>query len=468
MNTPHTTQDMTDWQARIKDSCAERFRLFQEKEAAKKSEGGFIYRLEKEGVVLCGCEQAFSGELLIPEIIGGHKVYKIEHAFKDCEDLQRLIIPDSVSEVVSDIFGFCISLEAFEVSSSNPHLCSQDGVLFSKDMKQLMQYPQARRGSYTVPNGVTTIRMLAFECCHGLTALTIPDDVTTIGFSAFAYCVNLEQVTLSSRLQEIDYTLFTHCVSLDAIRIPHSVTAIKNGAFDSCKSLKSVVLPPNLGIIGLNAFMGCASLEEISIPAQTVDIDAGAFSNCESLNAIHVDAGNAVYYSRQGVLFDRMKAELIQYPAGRSGSYAVQMGTLSISKAAFCGCTRLTEIILPDTVTRIGRQAFLDCISLKKISLPGSLQTIPDEAFIGCINLREVIVPASVTTVCHLAFAGCSLLERLIFEGSAPYVTHEAFACIEHAAIYYQEGMDGWVEWVEEFKDVAGFPKIKSTPCTSI
>lgn len=452
----------------LQESRKEKIAFTQARKASERHEGVWIYRPSNEGVIICGCDPAYSGKLVIPETLGGQTVYRIEDAFHDCKNLQSLVIPACVAHVSGGIFGFCISLEAFEVSKDNPYLCSHDGVLFSKDMGQLLQYPQAKSGNYQVPKGVTTIRTMAFECCHGLTAITIPDDTTTIESSAFAHCVYLEHVTFSSRLLEIDQGLFSDCLSLTKIHMPGAVTVIESGAFSSCESLKSVVFPSNLGIIGRNAFKGCASLEEISIPAQTVDIDAGAFSNCESLTAIHVDAGNAVYYSHQGVLFDRTKAELIQYPAGRSGSYAVQMGTLSISKAAFCGCTRLTEIILPDTLTRIGRQAFADCISLEKISLPCLLQTIPDEAFIGCINLREVIVPASVTTVCHLAFAGCSLLERLIFEGAAPYVTNEAFACIEHAAIYYQEGMDGWVEWGEEFKDVAGFPKIKSTPCTSI
>lgn len=422
----------------------ERFRKHQEKMAAERSENGFIYRLEQEGAVICGYDKSVNGTLYIPQILGGQKVCKIEGSFNACKDLQCLVIPDFISEINATISEFCKSLEAFEVSSNNSHLCSQDGILFSKDMKQLIQYPQAKRGSYTVPQGVIAIRYTAFECCHGLISLTIPDSVTEIGFSAFAMCINLEQVVLPSHLKKIDSTLFSQCSSLVEIRMPNMLTDIENGAFDSCSSLTSVTFPSHLRKIGVNAFQGCASLKEIAIPSHTVNIEAGAFSNCEALTAINVDTGNPIYYSLDGVLFDHTKAMLIQYPAGRSGKYHVPLDTLAIMTSAFCGCARLTEILLPEGLANIGIQAFRCCSSLKRVSLPNTLQTIQDEAFIQCKNLCEVFVPASVTTVCHLAFAGCSRLERLIFESHAPYVMDTAFACSERVTIYHHKDTHGW------------------------
>jgi hypothetical protein len=428
----------------LQESRIEKLAFTQALKASERHEGAFIYRPSNDGAIICGCDQACSGELVIPETLGGQRVCGIEDAFQDCKSLQRIVIPACVSEVAGEIFGFCLSLEAFSVAKDNPYLCSMEGVLFSKDMTRLLQYPQAKVGAYTVPEGVKAIRAIAFACCHGLTSIKIPDSTMDIGFDAFWMCIRLENALLPASLERMESGVFSHCSVLRSINIPDGVVSIENGAFRDCKNLTAFTLPAHLRRICLNAFASCTSLKQVTIPKDTADIGPGAFSECTSLESIDVDLCNPTFRSLNGVIFDSVKAELVQFPAGRAGSYTVPEGTLSINELAFCGCARLSDIHLVDSVHQIGRLAFADCAGLESVSLPCSLLTISEGTFAYCKNLREVRVPPNVATLANHIFAGCSKLKRLIFDGQAPDIMKDAFTGIKNATVFHHEGMDGW------------------------
>jgi len=436
----------------LQESRKEKLARTQACKASERHEASFTYRPSTEGAIICGCDQTCSGELVIPETLGGQRVCGIEDAFQDCKSLKRIVISSCVSEVASEIFGFCLSLEAFSVAPDNPYLCSMEGVLFSKDMTRLLQYPQAKVGAYTVPEGVKSIRAVAFASCHGLTSIKMPDSTLDIGFDAFRMCIRLKSVWLPASLEKIESGVFANCSVLRSINIPDGVISIENGAFRDCKCLTNLILPAHLRRIGLNAFAGCTSLEQVTIPKDTADVDSGAFAECISLISIDVDLCNPTFRSVAGVLFDSVKAELVQYPAGRAGSYTIPEGTLSISGMAFCGCVYLSNIHFPDTVHQIGRLVFSNCAGLESVSLPHSLQAINEGTFAYCKNLREVHVPPNVDTLANHVFVGCSRLKRIIFEGHAPQVMQDTFTGLKCVTVYHHEGMNGWDDMPEGLK----------------
>jgi hypothetical protein len=89
--------------------------------------------------------------------------------------------------------------------------------LFDKDKTRLIQYPEGKTGSYTIPESVASIGNWAFCSCSGLTSVTIPNSVTVIDDDAFLYCEGLTSIT-----------------------IPVSVTVIGKGAFCGCDSLTEI------------------------------------------------------------------------------------------------------------------------------------------------------------------------------------------------------------------------------------
>lgn len=170
--------------------------------------------------------------------------------------------------------------------------------------------------------------------------------------------------------------------SITSVVFENSVTGIGKSAFMTCGHLKSVTIPAAMTVIGDAAFAGCASLTDVTIPASVTDIGYGAFAGCMSLTAITVASGNSNYTSADGVLFNKNKTGLIQYPAGKtSTAYMIPTGVTWIESTAFYLCTKLTSLVIPSGMQQIREAAVAYCSALKSISFRGNAPAIGDAAF---------------------------------------------------------------------------------------
>lgn len=113
--------------------------------------------------------------------------------------------------------------------------------------------------SVTIPDSVTSIDDNAFGFCSQLTNISIPNSVTSIGFSAFAHCTSLKSITLPSSLSFISGSLFSGCSQLTTIHIPDSVLSIQSYAFYHCRNLETIRIPVSVTLIETDAFAGCPS-----------------------------------------------------------------------------------------------------------------------------------------------------------------------------------------------------------------
>ena len=153
-------------------------------------------------------------------------------------------------------------------------------------------------------------------------------------------------------------------------------TSIGDIAFVNCSSLTSLMIPDSVTHIGWGAFGGCSSLTSVTIPDSVTSIGDFAFSGCSSLTSIEVGKGNTKYTSEDGVLFDKNKTRLIQFPNGKSGHYTIPDSVTSIGDHAFRVCSSLTSVTIPDSVASIGSAAFYDCSSLTRIAFDGNAPII--------------------------------------------------------------------------------------------
>jgi putative cell wall-binding protein len=275
---------------------------------------------------------------------------------------------------------------------------------------------------------VTSIGYVAFSDCRSLTSVTIPDSVTNIGDEAFADCRSLTSVTIGNSVTSIGYGAFSNCSSLTSVTIGNSVTSIGYGAFSNCHSLTSVTIPDSVKSIGDRAFSDCSSLTSVTIGNSVTSIGYRAFSNCHSLTAISVDTDNPSYSSLDGVLFSKDKSELIQYPGGKAGAYAIPDSVTSVGDGAFSNCRSLTSVTIPDSVKRIGGSAFADCRSLTSVTIGNSVTSIGDSAFYSCSNLTSVTIPDSVTSIGDEAFADCRSLTSVTIPDSVTSIGYGAFS----------------------------------------
>ena len=266
---------------------------------------------------------------------------------------------------------------------------------------------------------VTSIGDYAFSDCSGLTSVTIPDSVTSIGNCAFDGCSGLTNVTIPNSVTSIGDYAFCKCSGLTSITIPNSVTSIGNSAFYNCKSLTSITIPDSVTSIGDYAFSDCSGLTSITIPDSVTSIGNCAFYSCSSLKNITVSSNNKNYTSEDGVLINKDKNELMQYPIGKNETaYTIPNGVTSIGDGAFYWCYGLTSITIPNSVTSIGDRAFRSCSGLANLVLPDSMEEIGSNAFYNCSSLSYVVIPKNIKKIDSLAFSSCKKLKDVYYKGS--------------------------------------------------
>ena len=282
-------------------------------------------------------------------------------AFSGCTSLTSVTIPNSVTSIGSSAFEGCTSLTSVTIPDS---VTSIDSSTFDSCTSLT---------SITIPNSVTSIGDYAFFYCGSLTSVTIPKSVTSIGDFAFKDCTSLTSVTIPNSVTSIGDYAFSDCTSLTSVTIPNSVTSIGKETFYSCGNLTNIIIPDSVISIGDYAFYSCTSLTSVTIPDSVTSIGENAFFYCISLKSIEVSNNNKNYSSEGGVLFNKDKTKLIQYPVeNERTTYNISNSVTSIDEGAFYNCTSLTNVTIPNSVTSIDNYAFYDCTSLKDVYYTGS------------------------------------------------------------------------------------------------
>ena len=275
---------------------------------------------------------------------------------------------DNVTWVLDDAGTLTISgtgeMADFEIWN-RPWIGSFDGDAYNYSIKKVI-----------INNGVTTVGENAFIRCNGLTEVILPDSLNYIGKSAFSVCFNLVDCSIPDNVVSIDENAFWLCRALDEINIP---TSVKN--------------------IGLEAFCDCDSLRKVYLSAN-VFVGDGAFAGCDNLMEIIVDNNNKDFCSENGVLFNKDKTILMQYPAGKKDSYYKIPNTVNkIGWLAFNDCTNLEKIDIPSSIRYIYNMTFINCSALTALDIPEGVEQIGEDAFSDCISLNSITFPKSLTLI---------------------------------------------------------------------
>ena len=333
-------------------------------------------------------------------------------AFEGCDSLNTILIPDSVNSIDYGAF-ICSNLISIDVASQNANYASQDGVLFNKGKTTVICYPHGKAGSYSIPNGVTSIGNSAFELCFGLTGITIPNSVISIGEFAFGFCDNLTSIIIPNGVTSIGDSAFFMCNSLSTFTVPDSVTSIGGSAFAYCSNLADITIPDGMAEIGDDAFNGCYSLTDIYYGGSEEQWTTICGDNNDLPYRTVVHYYGFRWTLEQGVLTvfgTGPMEESIPWDIRDSvQSVIIKNGVTSISDHAFSYCSGLTSITIPNSVTQIGYYAFAYCSGLTGcLTIPGNVTSIDEGAFRGCSGLSSLFIENGVTRIGYEAFDDCS------------------------------------------------------------
>ena len=129
------------------------------------------------------------------------------NAFDNIALLQKLYIPETLKSL-EWCFYQCFQLKSIYVDRNNENFCDIDGVLYTKDCKKILAYPNAHGEKYTIPDNVTHIGNYAFKSCS-IKELKLPDTITYIGTNAFYGCDNLKNIILPDNINHIGKYVIT-------------------------------------------------------------------------------------------------------------------------------------------------------------------------------------------------------------------------------------------------------------------
>ncbi|MGN1194125.1 MAG: leucine-rich repeat domain-containing protein, partial [Acutalibacteraceae bacterium] len=353
-------------------------------------------------------------------------------------NIERVIIEEGATNISREAFEYLNNLVSVSVSAS---VTSIDERAFANSTLTTITFAQNSQletigesafyycdlTEFNMPSTVTSIGVSAFYACDSLTAVNIPAGVTQIADNTFSYCDSLSAVVFeeNSQLETIGKNAFYDC-SITSLTVPASVREIGDSAFGS-NAITSLTFAENgsLETIGASAFSSNA-LENVFIPDTVKTLGDRVFAYCTTLTRIDVDADNPNYCSVDGVLFNKDKTVLMQYPVGKADtSYSIPYGVETIDKYAFAylGTAHTGENV--DFNGNYGDYAV-------SITIPDTVSTISDYAFYAS-SITDVTIPESVTTIGAYAFY-CYYLNNitvmnpecaLTYSSIIPYMTSE-------------------------------------------
>ncbi len=434
-------------------------------------------------------------------------------AFEKCTSLSSINIPDSVTSLDSGAFYGCTNLKYavqgncyYLGNDNNPYL-----VLCSASSKSTTYV--------TISSQTRFIHSQAFDECTSLTSITIPSSVTSIGAYAFSNCTNLANVTISKGVKTIELLAFNGCTSLRSISLPNSVACVGQGAFSGCTNLKTVSIPDSVTSWENGVFSGCSNLEytiygncyylgnannpylvlcsvwsrsvtTVSIPSRTRFIESYAFEECTSLTSVNIpDSVMSIGYSAfsgsalTSVYITDIAAwcsiEFSDYGGYGSNPLTVAQnlylngslvtnlvipnGVTKINAAAFSHYSKLTSVSIPDSVTEIDLWAFENCSNLSSVTMPDSMEKIDMWAFFSCDSLESIRVPNGVTRIPYGAFGRCNNLTSIEIPKSVTIIEEGAFIYSDSITDVYYWGTSA--EWNsisigdESYTDNGSFPE---------
>ncbi len=407
----------------------------------------------------------------IPDNIDGKPVLAIGvEAFKDCDQMLDIYVPQSVVEIADGAFSGCTDLLRViwltDVSGSEYVVADNifdgcnDAKIILREQSTLFSYIQKTEIPYELDINASLIwyeysrldnGTIAFEGFNNIdetncAQLVIPDTIDGLEVTEIS---NVYLNIYGSNMTELEISLV----------IPHTVTKINESArgWESYEELNistannsfvvddnalydiskeklvavgkytktSYTVQDGVKYIYEGALAACIS-EAIILPATIEDLSNGALHSCYTLSAVTIDEDNTNYKSLNGVVYSKDGKKIVAYPGAMTNtSYTIVSGTEIIAEKAFYNGRYITSISIPNTVTTIEKEAFYNS-RITAVVIPDSVTNIGESAFERSA-LKSVTLSNNISCINDSVFEQCSYLKEVIVPQGVTSIGKRAF-----------------------------------------
>lgn len=377
-----------------------------------------------------------------------------QSVFANCSKLNKI----TLSSALSKFDGAFLNCKAQLIMPDVPeakYYSDTSGVIFSKDKNTLAMYPVGNtEEEYIIPVGTKIIAGGAFAGNKFIKKVIIPNTVETIGNGAFDHCFALEEVVFvqddvvnengeevakNLYVGETDSTIDSHKASISGWDKAGSTTNdnkvdVDASVFAYCESLRIVKFPARTKRLGRHSFYKCANLKEVVFAngCEMATLESYTFAYCTKLDTIKLPDGlirlGSYYYA--GAFCDNsLNYGHVFYGCTALKSITLPVGLQYIYDSVFAN-SGLESIVIPSTVTHLGKNAFKNCSKLTNVefakgsqlqyfyyngsyysstggdfNLAGTVDT-----FRNCPKLKTVILPYGLLSTGDYAFTDCTSL----------------------------------------------------------
>lgn len=345
-------------------------------------------------------------------------------AFADCSSLTVMTIPASVREIGIAAFTYCYNLRSINVKDENQNYMSDDGVLYTKDGKIILQYPCARPDKhYSILNTTDSINDYAFTENAYLKSIYLPSGIKSIPERTF-FRAHLERVVADEGLEHIGTNAFAGCYDMKSVYLPSTLSYIDDLAFQVNTAIEQITFagttPPTLGD---NPFYGVGyNADECK-----VYVPSSALNNYQSLNW-NSEEFNSTFTPISSVSSgDEFTVDSLKF--------TVTDNNLKVKVSDITSDNLVDPGIPPKvayqgqlcTVTMLQDHVFFNLSKMIRAEVPFTVELIDDYAFYNCKNLEKLIVRDGVKQINGFAFSHINKLTSINIPASVDSIRGDAF-----------------------------------------
>ena len=354
--------------------------------------------------------------------------------FLNNQEINNLIIPESVKDIHDFTFQGCSSIKSLQLTQNITNIeknafknCTNlSTVTFAAASCEDLENTIFDNNSIKNITFSENVKHIPSYICNNqpIQSITIPLNVETIGANAFSGCsqishiywnaincsvidngvfnsstANISSFSFGDEVEEVPHHICYNMSKLTSITLPNGVLKINNSAFERCSNLTSISIPHTVTTLGESAFSGCTAWRVV-LPNSLKYIGKNALYNTFTYNLDRSWTDNVLYIENYLIKFKG---------TNNVSSYSIKEGTIVIADAAFESITSLSSVNIPNSITHIGNNAFYNCQDIVSINIPKNIESIGEYAMYISYQKESpiggaLLLPATLKHIGNYAF----------------------------------------------------------------